>query len=404
MEGAPFTGWRWPGAPHALVDPPRVAQWALQNAGATLEIQNLAFGGNRLSQNAQDALDEVLDHPARYRPAAILLYAGHIEELPKDRPPRQAHAERAQRYGAAVRAIATRVHALKVPLLVGLPVSNLADLPPAISECPQEPGCWAPVEKAAAALKAGDAEGALALLDPLLAPWPENGLVRWERGRALEALGRREEAQAMYDEAADLDGAGMRVDRPMLDELRRVCADGLATCLDLRPELLARYGRLGRELFEDVHHPNGRLYRLLGFAFARALAQELDLNAPALPDVDRPPADLDTGADRVRRGVDLNVAGYTLLWTLFAKPALARDAYLGLARARLDDAEHLTPGPEGPQRYAFWRCLLHAQAGEAAEARRWADAALQKPREESTERVLEREDVRRILHDAGVEF
>lgn len=118
-------------------------------------------------------------------------------------------------------AAGVRVYVLTVPV-------NLRDWEPAVSAQTLAPGPRAAWEsdyrKALADLVRGDAAGALAPFDALVATEPEHAEVRFFRGRAREATGDRAGALADYVAASDLDRNPFRCPSGFHDVVRSVVA------------------------------------------------------------------------------------------------------------------------------------------------------------------------------------
>jgi len=400
MEGAPY--------PAGMGIPTMVERcFAGRTGPRTVRVQNLAFSSNVLSEDPADTLLEVLERADVYRPAAVLLYAGHIEPTPKGGGTRAERGEaRARRYRNAVQALAVRAREAGVPLLVGLPISNAVDLPPVISDCPTaaEPGCSTGLAAADDALDRGAPRAALEILEPLLEAAPENALVRYLRGRALLALGRDDDAEAMFEASLGLDQADVRVEPSMLRALLALCAEGLATCVDARPEILARYGHADRRLFADAHHPNPRGYAVLGRAFATTLATRLGLPEPECPDPERLPGDLASVAASVDTAVRLQVTGLCLMWAALARPDVAARTFLGRAEETLQPLEGAPLDARQAQVAAFRRLVLAALRGDRQGVARWKSAALAEPLPDEIRPWLADRVVAARLHGAGIEL
>jgi tetratricopeptide (TPR) repeat protein len=390
MEGAPFDG---------FLGIPQVVEYCLPGdaSGRRVAVQNLAAGSMTFLRNPPTVLYEVLGNPDRYRPAAVLLYIGHMELMAaRSVTPGLSLARYTlnlvQHFDRTLRTIATRARDAGVPLIVALPVSNLADFPP--SGCdddtrllPRELDALdSRVAEAESALQAGDPERALELSEGVLARHPGYPFALFEKGRALRALGRHAEANRHFVLANDRDPDSHRAQSPLLDAIRRACGEGLATCVDASPDMAARYGALDDRSFADGHHPNAVGYAFLGQAFAVALARVLGLPAPRLFDPEHLPPELDVS----RRLFDGRLS--TATW--FAQHAVmtrsVRRAWMAdRAVAILDGLESIAVSEQDRKKLAARRILPAVLRGEKPAARRWLEEARIAPVPEDTERFLE---------------
>ncbi|HEX5044951.1 MAG TPA: tetratricopeptide repeat protein [Candidatus Polarisedimenticolaceae bacterium] len=122
-------------------------------------------------------------------------------------------------------------------------------------------------------LDRGDAEGALALLEPARRAAPGYAETAFRLGQAYEALGRWEEARAAYREARDGDAMPTRVTSAINDAIRSLGSEPGVTLVDVERlfEQEAPHGLVGFDLVEDYVHPNPRGHRLIARALWEAI-------------------------------------------------------------------------------------------------------------------------------------
>jgi|GEM_PF-4326140 len=397
----------------ALNIPKVVAHLLRDRVGARpLEVQNLAFTGNALVATPPEALHQVLAAPERFRPAALLVYLGHLEHVraPAIGAPGAPASPQpdpdpvATRFGAALHDLAERARRAGIPLIVGVPISNTADWPPqqsphaiglADADARQVEGL---VDDAVRRLEQNDAAGALPLLDHALALEPGYADALFLRGRALRGLGRDDEARRAFDQAVDRDRT-FRATTAQAEAVRALCREGLATCVDLEPSLLARYGFLDDRLFVDAHHPNARLYALLGQGFADALASRLGAPPPPRLDPDHLPPALDVSSQ------ELSVTLRTATWmteNAAGTRGLVKRWSLRRAADLFQKADPLATTDAERKVLAARRAILAAVQGDVAEANRLVELARQAPSPTDVGDFLENHYVREIMERAGV--
>lgn len=381
---------------------PKIVSWCFDGriGERPLEIQNFATTGNSLIGNPPEPIYEVLDDLERFRPAAILLHIGHMEYFntghllqggPSDVDPV------AVRFGQELREFAERVHEAGVPLLVAIPVANRAAWPPGDYQPPDE-AAGRVFEEAQRRFDAGDAAGALVRLDGALSRWPQFVSAHFLRGLALRALGRDERARRAFTRAVDQDRRS-RATSPMCEEIRKLCREGLAVCVDPEPALIERYGFLDERVFADVHHPLANGYAVIGQAFADALASVLDVPAPRRVDPEHLPPDLDPSD--VAFTVLLRRATWMIEESLGSR-GLARRWALRRSGELFDEAEGIAATRAERKELAARRAALAAVQGKKDEALRLLEEAREAPTEPSVTGLLRNSHVRALLESHGV--
>ncbi|NIL99679.1 MAG: tetratricopeptide repeat protein [Acidobacteria bacterium] len=113
------------------------------------------------------------------------------------------------------------------------------------------------IERAKEANDAGDPEAALRAVAEVEAVTVEAAGAWYEKGRALLAIGRPEEAADAFVAARDTDGQPGRAVSALNNTIRRVARDTGATLVDIEATVrtLSPDGIPGFELFEDYVHP-----------------------------------------------------------------------------------------------------------------------------------------------------
>ncbi len=127
---------------------------------------------------------------------------------------------------------------------------------------------------------AGDFEGALAQYNKARELDPDYADLAYCMGKCLLALGKTDEAKAMFAQARDLDTLRFRADSPINDAIRRVArdmSDQRVTLLDLEGYIEARteHHMLGGDFLVDHVHLNVRGNFLAAYAAAQAVATML---------------------------------------------------------------------------------------------------------------------------------
>ena len=169
-----------------------------------------------------------------------------------------------------------------VPVFLGTLASNERDQPPFVSGhrpgiSPADVEAWSRhFEAGLQALDGGDPETALEELDQAVEvdPLPAEGHFR--RGKALDALGRYEEARQAYLAAKDRDELRFRAPEAIEEILRQVAAEQGAHLVEVRRAFLdrARDGIIGHDLMLEHLHPNLDGYFVLADAFYDALHEQ----------------------------------------------------------------------------------------------------------------------------------
>ncbi|MEZ4269381.1 MAG: GDSL-type esterase/lipase family protein [Myxococcota bacterium] len=379
------------------LDIPRLAAWALGDklGDAPLHVTNLAVSGSSLSGGLPERLMTVLSEPERFRPRVVLVHIGHNEHAgPKPVVPTEGfEAERRELeagYDAKIRVIARACRDAGALLVVVLPMSNKAGSPPQWSVHGDGVGAGerAEVERllgeAQTRLVAGDAVQALAMADQAAGLSPEFARSHWFRGQALDALGRKAEAYAAYDRAVMLDRDRSRATPSQNDLLRRLCAEGLARCVDPEASLRAEGVRLDDRYFVDHHHPRAAGHVRIAQLMADAVAEALGLPTPRRLDATRLPEPFDLA------GTDWQIATSTASWYLAQATRIeAFDSFafqdaLTRAERAIEGVEARLPEDPGARegelrRVAFQRAMLAAFRGDAEGARRLLARARQGP-------------------------
>lgn len=386
----------------------RVVQWCLggQLKGAPLHVDNLATAGTSFEMVPPIALYDVLARPDEFRPQAILLYLGHNEHWTLGRDVRggdlvsTASLERERlrveaRYEATLRDLAERARSAGAALIVGLPVGNLDGAPPqrsrhddATPEARREV-CEARVTEAEQLLARGDPAGARAALDEAQAASPGYALTYHLRSRARRALGDEDGAREDAWRAVTQDARRSRAMPSQNAIIRRLCADGLARCVDAEAVLRARFGTIDDQIFVDFHHPRAPATLALGEAFARELAAALELPSPAALDPETPPPELDVAALEFQ--VQLHTASWYLSYELgyHYDDYAVRDAKRHV-RESLAAARALVPDDhEARARLAFVGAVVAALDDDRPTARRLLDEARAAPLTPWVARALE---------------
>src|SRR6185295_6057882 len=166
-----------------------------------------------------------------------------------------------------------------IPVFIGTVVSNERDQPPFISGHGEgvNVAAWQRrFDAGRAALVAGDAAAALRELDAAVALDDADAEGHFQRGRALEKLGRYGEARQAYLAAKDRDLLRFRAPEEINAILREVAAEEGAHVVEVREAFhrAAEHGIIGHDLVLEHLHPNLRGYFLLADAFYTALREQ----------------------------------------------------------------------------------------------------------------------------------
>jgi len=167
----------------------------------------------------------------------------------------------------------------KVPLVLIVPPSNLADTPPFKSEHRSgiSAAQLAQFDRLESAARAAPTLGhvrAVALYREALAIDPEYAATHYQLGMLLELLGRYNEARDEYLAARDQDICPLRIIQPMENAIQEVADTWSLACLDARPLLAARteHGILDGAVLVDHVHPSIESHKLIGLALVKLLA------------------------------------------------------------------------------------------------------------------------------------
>ncbi len=187
-----------------------------------------------------------------------------------------------------VRGMALECQRAKVPLLLLTTPSNLRDWKPEtlafVYPLPREREHEF-LQHLARGIRALDGlrpEEALTELDAAMAIDDRHAVTVFQRARALEALGRDEDAAA-YERARDLDPVPIRALSAMNDAVREVASETGSAFVDVAAAYADASPRHvpGHELFVDYCHPNDRGHQLTADTVARGIVDQRLL--PGLP-------------------------------------------------------------------------------------------------------------------------
>ena len=175
-------------------------------------------------------------------------------------------------------------------VLFVVPASNLGACSPFKSEFADETGPEAReavrtmLREAGLARRAGDVERALQLLDDAIALDDRYADLHYQRGRALEAAGRFDEARVAYQGAVDEDVCPLRARTITQETVREVAAERGAWLLDFAKILADDAGERvpGDSYFLDHVHLDIPTYRRLALEIIETLRAEgvVDASAP----------------------------------------------------------------------------------------------------------------------------
>lgn len=177
-----------------------------------------------------------------------------------------------EQYRANLRALLARYREAGVPVFLGTVVSNERDQPPFVSG--HGPG----VDETAwrrhfitgrRLLGVGEAAVALRELDAAVAVDDLHAETHFWRGRALQALGRFEEAREAYLAAKDRDELRFRAPEAVNEILREVAVAEGGRIVEVREAFAraAENGIVGEDLMLEHLHPNVEGYFVMGDAF-----------------------------------------------------------------------------------------------------------------------------------------
>lgn len=181
-----------------------------------------------------------------------------------------------EQYRANLRALLGRYRDAGVPVFIGTLVANERDRPPFISGHRRglDLEAWqSHFDAGVEALEADDPATALAAFDAAVALDDLHADVHFGRGRALEALGRYDEARQAYLASKDRDELRFRAPEEANAILRQVAAEQGAHVVEVEAAFTAasEHGVVGRELMLEHLHPNLDGYFVLADAFYDSL-------------------------------------------------------------------------------------------------------------------------------------
>ncbi len=182
-------------------------------------------------------------------------------------------------YRANLRALLRRYRKAGVPVFIGTVVSNERDQPPFISGHGEgvDAGAWRRrFDAGRAALVSGDAAAALRELDAAVAIDGAHAEGHFQRGRALERLGRYREARQAYLAAKDRDELRFRAPEEINTILREVAAEQGAHVVEVQKAFhrAAENGIIGHDLMLEHLHPNLDGFFLLADAYYEAFRRQ----------------------------------------------------------------------------------------------------------------------------------
>ncbi len=273
-------------------------------AGRPLRVFNLAEGGNSIYPQAIKAV-RVLKYRRRGEPAALLIYAGHNEQIGVGlrftalQRFWEAFKERALVHSLLFSELALRAERLfsyrgvrsqahyEFYLREIIEAAKDAGVTPVLSTLASnlsgaEPGGAEYTPELAAAVAAelkGDYAGALARYKSLLGgltPWNKVSMrpyLEYRLGRCLQVLGRPAEALAHFLEALEMDPLQFRAKPSQNALLRALAAEYKIELVDAERLFAdqAPGGLPGADLFVDLMHPDTAGYLFLSRAYSEKL-------------------------------------------------------------------------------------------------------------------------------------
>ncbi len=157
-------------------------------------------------------------------------------------------------------------------------VSNVRDLKPFVSM--YSPGTnrsayERELERGARLAAAGNFAGALVLYDSLRHLDESPALLYFQMGRALEAMGKFNEARSAYERARDLDGLRFRASGDFNLALQEVAQNAGAVLVDMETAFAqaSPHGLIGKNLMLEHVHPNVEGYFIMGRELNRAMRE-----------------------------------------------------------------------------------------------------------------------------------
>lgn len=230
----------------------------------------------RILQLARQALAAFRPERPRSRNRTLMATIADEKEIPYGSP---LYRRGLEQYRANLRALLRRYRAAGIPVFIGTVVSNERDQPPFISGhgAGTDVAAWQRrFDAGRAALVAGNAAAALRELDAAVTLDDADADGHFQRGRALEKLGRYREARQAYLAAKDRDLLRFRAPEEINHILREVAAEQGAHVVEVQEAFhrVAEHGIIGHDLILEHLHPNLRGYFLLADAFYAALREQ----------------------------------------------------------------------------------------------------------------------------------
>jgi len=236
----------------------------------------LALADVRILQLARRALSGFRPERPKNPDRTLMATIADEKEIPYGSP---LYQRGLAQYRANLSALLRCYRKAGIPVFIGTVVSNERDQPPFISG--HGPGVDAAAwqrrfDAGRAALVSGDARAALRELDAAVALDEADAEGHFQRGRALERLGRFGEARQAYLAAKDRDLLRFRAPEEINRILREVAAEQGAHVVEVQEAFhrAAKNGIIGHDLILEHLHPNLRGYFLLADAFYSALREQ----------------------------------------------------------------------------------------------------------------------------------
>lgn len=238
----------------------------------------LALRDLRIFQLAQRALQALRPRTATGPKARRNLMATIVAE--KNIPYGSALYRRGlEQYRANLRALLKKYRRAGIPVFIATVVSNLRDQPPLASGHSEgaDVEAWSRrMSSGQKALESGDPRVALAAFEAAVATDGAHAEGHFGLARALDELGRYDEARRAYVAAKDRDELRFRAPEEINDILREVAAEQGAYVVEVRQAFrrAARDGIVGYDLMLEHLHPNLDGYFVMADAFYDALREQ----------------------------------------------------------------------------------------------------------------------------------
>lgn len=240
--------------------------------GGAAEAIRAGLRRSALFRTATKALDKLSGPPVKRDSEYVL----PKKLVPYDRES-EWFAGRRSAFLENLAAIAEETRAVGVPLVLCTAPANLYDWPPvheAVAWAKPNPDYDADVARIEGLLAGGDAAGALADAERVLADHGDDAMVHWLAGQALAALGEHERARDALLRASDLDPYPWRVLSEFNAAVRSTAErPGVALADVVRAfEEDSAGGLVGFELVSDNCHPTPLGNAVAALVIARAMA------------------------------------------------------------------------------------------------------------------------------------